>query len=447
MASTDPLGEVPGVNVSDSQGILIGSGNQFNTWAQKPPLDPAALNGLSPHAAVTRLQQLSHDELVDFIAKVEPDGATEIFKTFLRLDQAKVVAALADINHLKASELIKAAGAERILDGLPYAADAINRKAASVKWAPDGPMERFFGTGYARKYKEGHIVWSAINDAHVTRDAIRDYYMGNSFKCGFPTGDLSAAPQSAHGASGIRQEFQKGTVYTSKHGTFLVANGECYANEGWSGGWLGFPVEEMKATSSVNRVQEFEGGSIYSLCVGTSVGVAVRREVLGAMPEIGAWRPLSNEVAVVSSHRTQGTVQKFEVESTTGVSQVKVYYSVEYGPVIVSPEIWSYYKRLTAEKSGLGFPISSRRYLSASTVSAVQEFEGGKIYWRAGSVPVTVLAQVTEAIGRSRRTRGLIGFPLTEEKSVVRDESERIQFFENGVVTRRDGKYEVWLRP
>ena len=42
---------------------------------------------------------------------------------------------------------------------------------------------------------------------------------------------------------------------------------------------------------------------------------------------------------------------------------------------------------------------------------------------------------------------GFLDFPLTEEQLVGADGADRIQFFEGGVVTYRDGKYEVWMRP
>jgi hypothetical protein len=44
-----PREEAPGVNVSDSQVIQVGSGNtQYNSWAPRPPLAPS--RGLERHA-------------------------------------------------------------------------------------------------------------------------------------------------------------------------------------------------------------------------------------------------------------------------------------------------------------------------------------------------------------------------------------------------------------
>ena len=40
-----------------------------------------------------------------------------------------------------------------------------------------------------------------------------------------------------------------------------------------------------------------------------------------------------------------------------------------------------------------------------------------------------------------------LGWPVSQEKSVDGSGDETIQYFENGVITLRDGKREIWLRP
>jgi ABC-type polar amino acid transport system ATPase subunit len=77
----------------------------------------------------------------------------------------------------------------------------------------------------------------------------------------------------------------------------------------------------------------------------------------------------------------------------------------------------------------------------------VQEFEAGRIYWRSGGKTFAVPSEVMKLIERNPKTRGRLVLPVTEEQPFGEDKSDRIQFFDNGVVTRRAGKYEVWLRP
>jgi hypothetical protein len=65
--------------------------------------------------------------------------------------------------------------------------------------------------------------------------------------------------------------------------------------------------------------------------------------------------------------------------------------------------------------------------------------------WHAG--PCSLRA-VDDFIAKDRELYGRrLGFPVIEEQPAGEDGSGRIQFFENGVVTLRDGKREIWLRP
>src|ERR1700730_2266626 len=102
MASIDPPGEVPDVNVSGSQGVQVGSGNtMYSNWAPKPPLDPAALSGRNPHVAVSTLRQVSHDDLVEFFIRATPDDVSEIIEVFAEVDLPRLVATLGDIRRRK----------------------------------------------------------------------------------------------------------------------------------------------------------------------------------------------------------------------------------------------------------------------------------------------------------------------------------------------------------
>jgi hypothetical protein len=129
-------------DASNSQGVQAGDHNvQHNHFASKAPLDPVALSHLNPHFAVSRLQQLSHDELVDFFAAAPADAVPEILVAFLEADEAAVVAVLGDINRRKATELIRSLRVSLLWrEELPKASEAIARKAAALKWAPVGGL-------------------------------------------------------------------------------------------------------------------------------------------------------------------------------------------------------------------------------------------------------------------------------------------------------------------
>jgi hypothetical protein len=444
MASTEPPGEVPGVNVSGSQGIQSGSGNvQFNAWPQRQSLDPVALSALNPHTAVARLQQLPHDQLVDFFAKASPDDVGEILEVFLYADLAKLVTALADINRRKATELITAIGSN-LIDQLPEAAEAIAREAARLGWAYAGLVDAYV-EGYARKCKNGRIFWSATFGMRTTVGAIDDCVTDDDdhIPWGFPTGDQETAVPSPFRTKGFRQQFQIGLVYSSERGTFLVSEDKFHEDGGGSGGWLGFPIGEVEDIPG-HRVQIFEGGAIYAHRLRSGdhplrIIFTVRREVLSILPDTGVWRPTSKETPTASASGVQGTVQGFELKGRHGATYQTAIYSAEQIRVLVAPRIWSYYSDMGAEKSWLGFPVLQQREFSIPD-HAAQGFEGGSVYWRGGTDPIAVPAEIIQ-LGQQ------LGWPVTEEYPVGADGAGRIQYFEKGVVTMRDGKYEVWLRP
>lgn len=450
MADIEPSGDVP-ANVS-GQGIQIGTGNnQYNAWMPKPPLDPAAMRDLNPHTAVARLQQLSHDELVDFFARAKPEDVSEILGVFIGVDLRKVVAALGDINRRKATELIRAVLGESTdnwLNALPEATHEIARKATSMRWTDSEPLKVYFGV-YARKYKNGHVIYFSEYGAWTTVGAIDGYYEEMPIRVGFPVGDQEAASSSPFGTQGIRQKFYAGTVYSSKHGAFCVPENMRYEGEGGSGGWLGFPTGELEKKSTIEWLQHFEGGVIHSrfpLSDDLTV-LTVRREVAGVLPDNQAWRPVSKETTTVSSCGTSGNVQRFEVELESGTTyEIAVYWHDLSKPVMVIMEFLDYYIELDAEKSWLGFPVTEVADAIFSRSGVHQRFEGGTIYvYGAGTFAVR--KAVDDYIFQDGDLPPQLGFPVTEEESVGTGESDRIQFFENGVVTLRDGKYEIWLRP
>lgn len=446
MPGIESPGEVPGANVSDSQGTQVGSGNtMYNVWMLKPPLDLAAVRDLNPHTAVAWLQELEHRELVNFFARESPDGVSEILEVFAEVDLTTVVATLGDISRRKATELISAVDKDHfvaLLGDLPEAAEAIARHAATLRWTDAGPLEAFT-EGYARKHKNGHVFWSATFGMQTTVGAIDDCMTGDDvIPWGFPAGDQETAVPSPFGTEGIRQRFQFGIVYSSSHGAFRVIDERRYEEEGGTGGWLGFPIIEINSNFDFGGLQNFEGGSIYSYAEDGS-SFTVRRGVLG--DDMG-WRPISDETYTVSSSGTRGAVQRFKFSRRTDSYETAIYCPEGGKPLVVAREAWSYYSNLGGEKSWLGFPAGRKWPLSSDGLE-LQDFEAGMIYWRPGANPVAVPIVPSELTKQEIELRGKLGFPLTEEQPVGDDGSGRIQYFENGVATLRDGKREIWLRP
>jgi uncharacterized protein with LGFP repeats len=444
MSKQGPSGEVP-VNVEASgQGIQVGDGGTLiNHWGPRQPLDPSYLSELNPLTAVALLQQRPHDEVREFFARATDNQLSEIFPVFLELDEARVIATLAEINERKASRLIETCCVEAALVALPAAAKAVDRKAASLRWTDAGPLERFSG-GYARRYKNGRIFWDDRAGVHVTVGVIDDYSTARGSSWGVPIGDQEPAPVSPFGTEGIRQGFLLGTVYSSKHGIYCVMQELCYAEEGCSYGWLGFPIGEIRQNHGIGNVQPFEGGFIYSGVGEDQSAFAVRRDVVDALSSNWIIRPLSKETITTSSYGTTGGVQGFEC--TDWDTFMAVASSPEGHDVVpVAGEILRYYAELGGEKSSLGFPVSPVAWMSERV--SVQSFEGGMIYLVSGIGPIVVSDTLAMCVPDNCLPHELLGIPVSEEQFIGPDESDCIQFFENGVITLRDGRAEMWVRP
>jgi hypothetical protein len=52
-----------------------------------------------------------------------------------------------------------------------------------------------------------------------------------------------------------------------------------------------------------------------------------------------------------------------------------------------------------------------------------------------------------ELISQDDEIKQRLGLPVSEDQPIGADGSGRIQFFDNGTVTLRDGEREIWLRP
>src|SRR3984957_4930235 len=422
MSKQEPSGEVPDIDAT-GQGIQIGTGNnQYNAWMPKPPLDPTALSALNPHAAVARLQQVSHDELVDFFAGAAPDDVGEILEVFWLVDQSKIVAALGDISLRKARELIAKDFFEAIRD-LPEAAQAIVSKAVELKWNAAGLLE-IAEVGYVRKYKEGRVFWSEEFNVRTTIGVIDNYWTANGLECDVAIGDQEAAPSSPFRTVGIRQRFEISTVYSSEHGIFRVFDTECYKDQDDSEGWLGFPIGEIQDNRPCGVLQNFEGGTIYSFFTDRHQSFAIPREIVAVLPVDRKWRPISEEAVVRSLSDKGRTVVHFEGEGESGTYRTAVYWDEVTKPVMVAPQVWEYYNRLGAEKSWLGFPLTIE-YGQHLRVGR-QDFEEGALYSPSGSDPISVRNAVIEFISRFGHS---VGYPVSEEHPMGTGGSDSIQFF------------------
>jgi hypothetical protein len=393
------------------------------------------LAALSPDVAAGRILQLPHDAAVDLFAHESAKVLAPAMNALLRVNEATAVAILADLNSEKAGELIRpCADTYPWLDFLSDAAESIAREATRLRWdrAPGaGRMERAApspqGTrGYVRQYGQGRLYWDAAQHrACAVRGPIAQVHEasgGTGGELGFPRSKAEPA-ESAWGTTGDWQQFEGDYIASSGRGTFRVP--ETIADGiGLTG--LGFPIASAGRLDDVES-QGFEGGTVYSSGTGT---FAVRSEVATRVAR-GGWVP-------VSAEEDAGSCQVQRFRDTAG-ALMAMYWSSGKEPLTISGPTLAFYDELGGPGSWLGLPTAMPR--DQPEGGTTQAFEHGRAYTRPGCDVVAVPAETDALVGRG------LGWPLSGEKPVDGSAGERIQFFEHGVVTLRQGKRQIWRGP
>lgn len=297
------------------------------------------------------------------------------------------------------------------------------------------------------------------------------------------------------------------TVYWSrKHGPHATGGsiGAHFEREGGTGAWLGFPVSDQEEVGPSHRKagagttgwrQRFEGGVLYystrTRAAAVPSHIADYHETRQGVASARGFPIGSVLKGLKSQYGTTGQCQRFEGDDDypedvlkqwalraqlarsaiawlslfgdypeeilqqwkagKGPGRATVYtskhgtYSVGWGNGVI-------YERLGATASWLGFPTSEEedaRMPPDEQWCTIQTFEGGAIFFKKGPGSVTVNRAVMDYLTRSG-LRQRIGFPLQREDPLAGEEDEEdepVQFFEHGVVTRRNGVIEAWLRP
>ncbi len=456
-----------------SQGAQTGEGNvQVNVFSgdRRPDataLDAASLEALSPHTVLWRIQAMPYDDAVLVLARATVSAAANVLAVLLRADERLAVSLLADINRSKAEALIAALPGDWPQSGwlarLPEAAEAIGSCAVEMKWAGTRDASRLERTavspenagGYRRSYRGDSVYWSQEFGPQPLTGEIAQYYegKGGAGELGFPR-NPEWSGQSPYGTDGLSQAFESADIFSTEFGTYAVAINILRVWANGDGAEVGFPAgEETPILDGVDgrTMQRFEAGAVFSTKSGT---FAVRSAVLEYLDADALLRPGSlyypvtdEKDAGVSPGGTVGKQQQFAGDSE--YDQV-IYASDKHGAHGVFGPIMDYHIRQGGTSSWLGFPTSEWDSLPSAEEFQGQEFEGGTVFWGSRSTdetPFAVPAATMELISSDEAIRPILGLPVSEDEPVGADGSSRIQFFENGTVTVRDGRREIWLRP
>ena len=123
-----------------------------------------------------------------------------------------------------------------------------------------------------------------------------------------------------------------------------------------------------------------------------------------------------------------------------------IYLSERYGLHVIQGRVILAHDRLGGTGGWLGFPIGGAIPDRSDLIEAGRRIEGGTVF-ELDSACFAVSREVIDFLEEAEVDQHL-GWPTTEESSAGTGEGDvAYQFFENGVVTCRDGKYEVWVRP
>jgi hypothetical protein len=395
---------------SGTQGVQVGNDNlQLNIWLDGHPLAVSFFRDFDPHKAAESISAMNADDVVllRWLDKADIGAVAATVDALLKTDEAAAVSVLAEISRHRANALIKAAMAgapgREWLGNLADATQAIGARAVTLGWADPGPLEHVSGTsrehgddGFSRTYEHGKIYWNR-------------------------------RPAAAPAVAAIM-------------GVIL----DHYVGSGGADGRFGLPLDEERAVGAAadgRRGQHFSGGSIYHHAGSvTEVGPLVKRYLLDRVDGHQRY-PLGPEAdAPASPYGTRGRMQRFRGAWDSPVETV--YYSAATEACGVRGDVARYFDGLGATSSWLGFPATRLGYLDGHPT---QDFEGGTIFgWPDRLVAVPSATMMLIRSDKSIESR--LGFPLTAEQPAGEGD-DGWQFFENGVVTVRDGNRQVWVRP
>jgi hypothetical protein len=482
---------------------LKGSRRRGAAVPENEPLKAQDVESLHPREVARRLKQMQPAAAVLVLARAPAAASAEVLDVLLGENEALTVRILAHAHESKTRALIAAMTSPEWLQELPAAADAIDRcernlrallGEATDELSHAGPSRA--GThGYRRDFENGQIHWSRRGGAAATAGLIGERYreLGGAADgpLGFPlTGEGDAEPCTESGTTGRFQRFEASsghqrdtrddagaafgaTIYWSpKNGAHPTwgSIGELHEAQGGTGRWLGFPRSGEIQTGPSKRddgngttgvYQKFEGGSMYysdktgAIAVPAPIDGHLRYQHKGATSPLGF--PVSPLMpAGPSPYGAEGQYQRFEGkwdypedilrywterESPGGAT---IYTSQAHGTHCVGWGNGILYERLAGTTSWLGFPTSdSSAHRSASGEYHLQEFEGGVIIWSKAQGSVAVPKATIEHMNQQAGLRDYLGLPLKRPGKSAGEEP--FQFFENGVITRRDGATEAWI--
>lgn len=263
------------------------------------------------------------------------------------------------------------------------------------------------GGGWIQRFDNGGAYWSNLGGGRLVSSAIyREFQRANgpSGDLGWPVGDQRCGLVRG----GCTQAFKSGDVYwTQAAGAVAIRGGirESFLAMGGAEGALGYPVgAEQSRAANGGWAQAFEGGVMYwRNGWGIHMYGGIRDAYVAAGHSAGflGW-PTSAQTCV-----TGGCRQDFEGGS--------ILWSPGAGSFVVNGGIHETYLANGAQTGRLGYPTGAQTPRSGNGDGWVQGFQGGAVYWRAGTGYV-MYGGIRDEYGRGNFNWGVLGWPTSAQE-------------------------------
>ena len=284
---------------------------------------------------------------------------------------------------------------------------------------PSGQVTTLADGSQYQQFQRGLIYWSQASGARIVHNGIGDTFAAMASApsaMGMPTGD-----EVDLGNGAWMQQFQNGRIYWSgATGGHAIKGGigDTFAAMGDSAyGLLGLPTGD-EVSLPAGWYQQFQGGRIYWF--GPTGGHMVRGGIGDSYVNQGA------------STGLLGLPTSSEISADGGSYQVfqggRIYWKDGLGSGTVRGAMLDAYLSMNASSGLLAFPRGGEVAIAGG---ALQDFEGGRLYWHPNSYAYLVRGAIGATYDAWGGSSGALGFATSNENPTA---DGTIQSFQNGTI-------------
>lgn len=277
--------------------------------------------------------------------------------------------------------------------------------------------------GVYQQFENGRIYWKDGIGASYVGGGVGVKYAALNYDKG-TLGD-PAGNEVVLSTGGVYQQFEKGRIYwkAGLGGGWMVfgGTGVKYIALGADTSTLGYPKSDEVALDSGGAYQQFENGRVY-WTAGLGGGWAITEEVLEHYLANGKETLLGYPASDLKTTTSGNSYQVFQKATLSKTSS---------GIFITRGGVGVKYDATGGGKGSLGVATASESLLSTGGV--YQQFENGRIYWKAGLGGGWVVRDAFLSFYNSNNAdTGYIGYPTSDTNSLGNGNS--YQSFQNATI-------------